>query len=155
MSVSKLSNLILQCLSFRFVRRELAKNRQEASKRWNYDFDNDRPTTGRYERESVTGHLPQFTRLGGSAVENIAPNPERDRAEAPTSSDEARADCDRTLNRDPSEQELPPSDRGGKSKDSLEPGPKESCSSSASSDLLSASKTKVDKAKSSLPSTVS
>lgn len=35
--------------NLRFVQRELARNRREAERRWNYDFQNDRPKEGRYE----------------------------------------------------------------------------------------------------------
>ncbi|CAB4067430.1 unnamed protein product [Lepeophtheirus salmonis] len=35
----------------RFVQRELARNREEASQRWNYDFSRDVPLPGRYEWE--------------------------------------------------------------------------------------------------------
>ena len=37
----------------RFVQRELERGRREASKRWNYDFENDRPLEGRHMWEPV------------------------------------------------------------------------------------------------------
>ena len=37
----------------RFVERELARNRREASDRWNYDFERDAPREGRYVWEPL------------------------------------------------------------------------------------------------------
>lgn len=40
--------------NLRFVQRELARGCREASAKWNYDFENDRPQEGRFQWEIVT-----------------------------------------------------------------------------------------------------
>ncbi len=70
--------------NLRFVRQELERGRREASSRWNYDFENDRPREGRYqwERTSATAAATSATTSGTTGRALLPEETEADRSKA-------------------------------------------------------------------------
>lgn len=89
--------------NIRFVRRELERGRLEASKRWNYDFENDRPESGRYEWESVSGVPERIVRTVPPNVAVVtALTRDRDQADSiESSADQTKQKCDSQVSTTP------------------------------------------------------
>lgn len=82
--------------NIRFAKRELEKSIAESKRKWNFDFENERPMEGRFEWQSSP--YPIFKKKNTENVENLKPseNPSSKNEHTSTSSDDQNCDLGNT-----------------------------------------------------------